>query len=251
MASQIAKVVGELRDAVIAGALKPGERIIELQFSVKLGVSRTPLRLALAELEREGVLERLPSRGFRVRAFSMDDIADAIEVRGALEAMAARSVAERGPSPGARAILEAAVSDGQALLAPAARDVSAEVDTFAWRAVNERFHAALINAAENHALTAAMAHNNKTPLSGPGAVTLQTNATPLQLGFLLRAQEDHEELINALIQRQGGRAEAIMREHAWRSRANRRASMETIRAAGVAAPSPEVAAAAAASFQLA
>ena len=232
MASQIARVVGELRDAVINGTLKPGERIIELTYSVKLGVSRTPLRLALAELEREGVLERLPSRGFRVRAFSVDDIADAMDVRGALEALAARRVAESGLSAAARAALGAAVSDGQSLLAAAAPDLSAHVDAYAWRAVNERFHSALIAAAGNRALASAFAHNNATPLSGPNAITVHAQATPLQVAFLLRAQEDHEQLLEALANRQGGRAEAIVREHAWRSRINRRASMEAIRASG-------------------
>ena len=99
MAAQIDKVISELRDMVLSGALQPGERVVELQFSARLGVSRTPLRIALTELEKEGLLERLPSRGFRVRAFTVDEIGDAVDVRGVLEGMAARLLAERGARP--------------------------------------------------------------------------------------------------------------------------------------------------------
>ena len=56
MAAQIDKVISELRDMVLSGALQPGERVVELQFSARLGVSRTPLRIALTELEKEGLL---------------------------------------------------------------------------------------------------------------------------------------------------------------------------------------------------
>ncbi|KAG1246519.1 hypothetical protein G6F65_020641 [Rhizopus arrhizus] len=99
MAAQIDKVISELRDMVLSGALQPGERIVELQFSARLGVSRTPLRIALPELEKEGLLERLPSRGFRVRSFTVDEIGDAVDVRGVLEGMAARLPQPAGARP--------------------------------------------------------------------------------------------------------------------------------------------------------
>ena len=117
MAAQIDKVISELRDMVLSGALQPGERVVELQFSARLGVSRTPLRIALTELEKEGLLERLPSRGFRVRAFTVDEIGDAVDVRGVLEGMAARLLAERGAPPEVLAQLEQAVEEGRQLLA--------------------------------------------------------------------------------------------------------------------------------------
>ncbi|MCB2005085.1 MAG: GntR family transcriptional regulator, partial [Rhodoferax sp.] len=71
MSSQIERVVTELRGRILSGQLPAGHRVVELQFAQELAVSRTPLRLALGELEKEGLLERLPTRGFKVRAFTL------------------------------------------------------------------------------------------------------------------------------------------------------------------------------------
>src|SRR5690606_22516201 len=136
MAAQLDKVISELRDLVLSGELQPGERVIELQFAERLGVSRTPLRIAMAELEKEGLLERLPSRGFRVRAFSVDEIADAVDVRGVLEGMAVRLLAERGASQATLAQLHEAVEEGRKLLARAEHDPSITVDARAWGHIN-------------------------------------------------------------------------------------------------------------------
>ena len=99
MSSQVDKVVGELRGRILAGQLPPGSRVLEMDYSRQLDVSRTPLRIALGELEKEGLLERLPTRGFRVRSFTMGQIGDAVDVRGVLEGMAARLAAERPLAP--------------------------------------------------------------------------------------------------------------------------------------------------------
>ena len=73
--------------------------MFELRLVERLGVSRTPLRLALAALEHEGLLRGRGSRGYVVREFTAADISDAIELRGVLEGTAARFAAERGPTP--------------------------------------------------------------------------------------------------------------------------------------------------------
>lgn len=221
MATQIDHVVSRLRDMVLSGELVPGERIVEIPFAARLGVSRTPLRLALIELESEGLLERLPTRGYRVRAFSLDDIADAVDVRGVLEGMAARIVAERGVTKAELASMAEAVKRGRDLLDIAAR-TGRVLDAEAWRAVNEQFHRVLVAAANNRALGSALEHNNKIPMAGPGALPLPATPTDLEITFVRRAQDDHEDLLSAIVQRQGARAEAIMREHAYRSRENKR-----------------------------
>lgn len=98
--SQSLKTILSLRDLILSGELKPGERLSELAIVDRLGVSRTPVRTALVRLEEEGLLEAIPSGGYAVRHFSEADIFDAIETRGTLEGLAARLAAERGPSPG-------------------------------------------------------------------------------------------------------------------------------------------------------
>src|SRR5260370_13646331 len=87
-----------LRDLILSGRLRSGERISELGAVETTGVSRTPVRMALVRLEEEGLLEAIPSGGFMVKAFSERDILDSIELRGTLEGLAPRFAAERGRS---------------------------------------------------------------------------------------------------------------------------------------------------------
>ena len=80
---------------LLRGDFQPGERLSELPLVARLGVSRTPIRLALDRLAHEGLLEASPTGGFVVRAFTIEDVWDAIETRGVLEGAAARLAAER------------------------------------------------------------------------------------------------------------------------------------------------------------
>src|SRR3954464_13485954 len=96
--SQTVRAQLALRDFILNGELRPGERISELQAVEKTGASRTPVRMALVRLEEEGLLEAIPSGGFMVKAFSERDILVSIELRGTLEGLAARFAAERGIS---------------------------------------------------------------------------------------------------------------------------------------------------------
>src|SRR5918992_2833687 len=93
--SQTTKATLGLRELLLNGVFKPGERVPYLRLVDELLVSRTPLRIALMTLSHEGVLEALPGGGFVVHEFTRTDIDDAIELRGVLEGMAARLAAER------------------------------------------------------------------------------------------------------------------------------------------------------------
>src|SRR6185369_11991351 len=97
--SQTVKAQLRLRELIVGGELRPGQRIAELSLVERIGVSRTPIRMALVRLQEEGLLEALPGGGFVVKDFSEDDIHDAIELRGTIEGLAARLAAERGVSP--------------------------------------------------------------------------------------------------------------------------------------------------------
>ena len=92
--SQTRRTLLNLREMLLRGDFRPGERISELPMVARLGVSRTPIRLALDRLANEGLLEPSPSGGFVVRAFDLSDIWDAIEMRGVLEGTAARLASE-------------------------------------------------------------------------------------------------------------------------------------------------------------
>src|SRR5262245_12038 len=97
--SQTLKATLGLRQLLFDGEFRPGERVAELALVDRIGVSRTPMRLALTTLEHEGLLETLPGGGFVVREFTRADVVDAIELRGVLEGVAARFAAERLASP--------------------------------------------------------------------------------------------------------------------------------------------------------
>src|SRR5690606_4866270 len=94
-ASQSDRAVLLLRELLLNGSFEPGERLTELGLVPQLGVSRTPVRHSLQRLAHEGLLEALPTGGYRVRAFTVDEIWSAIELRGILEGSAARLAAER------------------------------------------------------------------------------------------------------------------------------------------------------------
>lgn len=221
MAKQIHSVANELRRRIISGRFAPGERLLELPLSQELGASRTPIRLAFEELEREGLLERLPTRGFRVRQFNPRDISDAIDVRGVLEGMAARLLAEHGPGEQALDTLGDCIAEGRRVLDEAA-ERNFQLDAARWIAMNARFHATLAQGCGNQAVVSALEHVARTPLAGAAALSLHGIAPRLEYHFIARAQQDHEDLLGALRAGQGARAEALMREHAFRSRENKR-----------------------------
>lgn len=84
-----------LREAIIIGELKPGQRLMEVQVAEKMGVSRTPVREAIRKLELEGLVEMLPRKGAHVAELSVKDIMDVLEVRATLDGLATSLSATR------------------------------------------------------------------------------------------------------------------------------------------------------------
>src|SRR5438128_5014529 len=95
VASQTGRAFFLVREMLVRGEVARGERISELPLVARLGMSRTPIRLALERLANIGLLEATATGGFTVRAFTLTEVRDAIEVRGVLEGTAARLAAER------------------------------------------------------------------------------------------------------------------------------------------------------------
>ena len=84
-----------LRQAIITGELKPGERLMEVQLAEKMGVSRTPVREAIRKLELEGLVEMLPRKGAHVANLSIKDMMDLLEVRACIDGLATEFAASR------------------------------------------------------------------------------------------------------------------------------------------------------------
>lgn len=84
-----------LRQAILTGELKPGERLMEIHLADKLGVSRTPIREAIRMLELEGLVTMIPRRGAEVAHITRKSLQDVLEVRRALDALAVELACER------------------------------------------------------------------------------------------------------------------------------------------------------------
>ena len=88
-------VFNTLREAILKGDLKPGERLMELQLASKLGVSRTPIREAIRMLEQEGLAVTMPRKGAEVAKMTLKDMEDVLEIREALDELAVRIACEK------------------------------------------------------------------------------------------------------------------------------------------------------------
>lgn len=83
-----------LREAIVSGEFAPNQRLIEADLSAAYGASRAAVRTALLELGAEGLVDRLPNRGSRVRAIPLEEAIEILEVRMSLEGLCARKAAE-------------------------------------------------------------------------------------------------------------------------------------------------------------
>ncbi|GAA4329831.1 GntR family transcriptional regulator [Klenkia terrae] len=193
-----------LREQILAGALQPGERIIEEQITRRYGISRAPVREALRLLAEQGLVEHEPRRGVRVREWSPDDIRQLFEVRHVLERHA---VASALPLPTGGDPL-AAVRDRLAQMRRAADDG----DELSRDDAHRAFHAAVVELAGNRQLELALAPvllklqlpmavnlRRESERRDPGQGLLRHQALLAALetedvGVVLRALDAHGEL---------------------------------------------------------
>jgi GntR family transcriptional regulator of vanillate catabolism len=208
-ASQTTKAKLGVRELVLEGALAPRERVPEIALAERLGVSRTPLRIALESLAHEGLLEPIRSGGFVVREFTRSDIEDAIELRGVLEGTAARFAAERLTS-----------EDELTTLVDAARELDGVVEQLSpatigsYVELNDAYHVGLAALAKSPPLARAIDQVSVLPFASPGALLSSQAELPRFREILVVAQHHHTVLIEAIRTGQGTRAESVGREHA-------------------------------------
>jgi GntR family transcriptional regulator of vanillate catabolism len=205
--SQSMRALVQLRDMLLNGKFAPGERLSELRLVDMLGASRSPVRLALTRLEHEGLLEMRPGGGYVVRAFTSTELKDATELRGVLEGSAARLAAERGSDSQCLARMQAC-SDAMEIVV---REGGEELDSLTqYMELNDEFHSLLMDLAGSAVLKRAISHALTLPFAAPSAFVLEDR----QHEMFVVAQSQHREMLEAIRNREGARAEGIGREHA-------------------------------------
>ncbi len=214
--SQTLKAVLGVRDLVFSGEVEPGGRLSEITVSERLGLSRTPVRAALARLEQEGILEAIPSGGYSVRTFTVADVQDAIELRGVLEGTAARLAAERGVSPAQIAEMKALLDELDTIVS-----VSPEkMDFNEYEKLNAAFHEMLAELSGSDVVRREIERVLNLPFAGPSAFLDAQTDIPAFRTSLVNGQAQHRAIVNAIEMREGARAEAVTREHARLARLN-------------------------------
>lgn len=184
------RLLDEIRD----GTLLPGERLRETELAERLGVSRTPIREAIRQLEADGLVAHIPRLGATVRSLDYAEVMELYEMRAVLEGTAARLAAR-------------AASDVEIAEMAALNDRLSKVGMGpeATR-LNRIFHATLLDAAKNRFLTKSMLSLHKALLIlGPSQLSDSARAD--------EAVEEHRVIMDALAARDGSAAEAAMRAH--------------------------------------
>lgn len=212
--SHTMRALVELRQRILSGELQGGKRLLEVPMAELLQISRTPVREAMSRLVEEGLLERAKSGGFIVRAFSLEDVIDAIELRGVLEGTAARLAAERGVEAKALAGITATLAELDECFARKPGDIDFEN----YSRLNADFHHALARLAGSKILARELERVMHLPFASPSAflpdkVDLTDGRRSLEF-----AQAQHREIVAAIAAREGTRAEALAREHARTAR---------------------------------
>jgi GntR family transcriptional regulator of vanillate catabolism len=197
-------VAKALRESILNGEFAPGERLQEIPLSQRLSVSRTPIRAALQTLASSGMLEYSANRGYTVRHLPPEELLAIYEIRATLEGLASRFCAEHGLSAADRARLERAIDEGDRLFA-AARFGTRERETY--RRINVIIHETIVHGAGSRMLAEMIAMCHNIPTSSTHNIVWSS------VRAVARRHDDHRRIFEAIVRREGARAEMLMREH--------------------------------------
>lgn len=211
MAGKNSRVIVRIREMILHGELRPGERVREVELAAKLAVSRTPVREALPMLAQEGVLTQLDTRGFIVRAFTPQEIMDAIDVRGVLEGMAARMLAEQGPSRRLMHSLLECLREGDEIFA---KGYLVLADEARYGDMNRQFHSLIVEGSGSKVVAEALERNGRIPFAAAHAIAFDKIDLPRMYNHLLYSHGQHHGIVQALENGESSRVAALMVEHA-------------------------------------
>lgn len=220
----LAAILG-VRQLILGGELRAGDRLSEVQLARRVHVSRTPLRLALAQLALEGLLEPVAGGGFVVRSFSRRQVIDAVDLRGVLEGSAARLAAERNRGPKALGDLIACVAKLDRVVSSADYTRGEQFELYV--EFNNAFHTELFTLAGSDVLRDAYQHVLALPFAQPNAFLLSQAQNDAFEPALATGQEQHREILDAIERGNGELAEHLARRHAHLAEENMEAAIRS------------------------
>lgn len=210
MGSSAEHVLAVVRRQILAGDRAPGDKIAEVGVAAELDVSRTPARTALAALEAEGLIEKRDGRGFTIKSISVADVEKSIKVRAVLEGLAARTMAETGMSPETEAKLRNSIAMSQEIL----DTDEPEIDYIGqYQEANRIFHETVMHDCGNDLVGHAFERIARLPLTALGTLAFDRTTLKRERMRLTVGHSQHVIILDALIKRDGQRAERMMIEH--------------------------------------
>ncbi|MFM0045698.1 GntR family transcriptional regulator [Paraburkholderia sediminicola] len=197
-----------LWDMIIKGEIKPGERLKDSDWSVRLSLSRTPVREAMRKLQQEGVLLPLVSGGYQVRTVSNNDLTELYTCRAALESMATELASQRMKSHDLARLAETIYAADEA--------INKEELDIAF-ALNSSFHKQIAELADNSHLNFLSETLNKLVLFYRSALLNRVKSDPQLTSAYqdrLRIKQDaHRAIVAAMVAGKHKDAGDLMREH--------------------------------------
>jgi DNA-binding GntR family transcriptional regulator len=201
------RVYARIRDMVLSGELRQGERIVERQLAEKVGSSRVPVREALLRLSSDGLLTSVPRWGYQVRKYDMIDVIELYDLREAIEGQAIRLICERATDEQIEKIVLAHEKMKKYVeqLRDGRDDKTGDYD--------DAFHYAILNASGNSRFVRIFSvFNDEHICLMRGELGLHQLAVD-RSKLYQEVQEKHQEIVDAIIVRDANRAERVLREH--------------------------------------
>lgn len=195
-----------LHEAIRVGEYLPGARLKEIELAQHLGMSRTPIREAIRQLERDGVVTVLPNRGAVVRELSEQEIDDTYSLRAVLEGYCASRAATRMGRRDLEHLEQIEAEFERRISANEPLDDDASIEALIL--LNRTFHDAIVNGSQNTRITDILHNATEVPVH---MKQLYWRSPRARAGALVH----HREIIEALLARDAVRADAVMRTHVY------------------------------------
>lgn len=192
------KILETIRDAILKGDLKPGEKVAEPELAERFGISRTPIREAFRQLESEGYLTVIPRKGAVVAALSERDVKEFYAVKSTLEGYAAELAAQN--------LTEKELAKLESIN-ERLKQLASEGDVKSFYKIHNEFHETFLKAADNSKLHELITHLGKK-------FSRLRMASISVTGRMAISVAEHEKLLDAFRKHDGKAAEALVKKTA-------------------------------------